>query len=373
MRIGFGVTRLVNASAVHDGIDHYVQELYQCLSVDSRVPVAFKPVVLSVLHDTAVHRLPRYPLVGALGALGASFLNDRVLSRTIDLFHAPDHMIPKLREIPVIATLHDAVPLSHPEWARGSMRGIKNWLWRKSASWAQHVITISDYSRQEIVQHFGVPESRISIVPHGVDARYFSRLDGQDSEAVIDRLSIPEQFFLFIGTLQPRKNVERIVEAHDALPLSIRKEFPLLIVGSSGWGCEALMARLRASLVGSSVRWLQGVDDYAKRVLMQRATALVFPSLCEGFGLPILEAFASQAPVITSTVSSLPEVADDAAILVNPYDAGAIMDAMALLARDERLRRDLVDKGFARAQRFTWERCAAMTVAVYDEVLKSCS
>ena len=152
--------------------------------------------------------------------------------------------------------------------------------------------------------------------------------------------------------------------------MALRPEVPLLIVGRNGWGSDALVARLRAYGPHGQVRWLQNVGDVTKRVLMQRATALVFPSLFEGFGLPVLEGFASQTPVITSNVSSLPEVAGDAAWMVDPYSVSALTEAMVTLARDEAVGRQLVPKGLERARAMTWQQCAQKTLQVYEHVLR---
>ena len=291
------------------------------------------------------------------------------LSGKVDVFHAPDHFIPKLRDVPVVATLHDAVPISHPHWTSPGLRSFKNWLWLRSSQWAQHIITISEFSKAEIVRHFGIPSERISVVHNGVDERYFERIDADQGDAAVAAMNLPERFFMFVGTFQPRKNIERIVDAHEALPPALRQAVPLLIVGRNGWGSEALVARLKAYPAGGPVRWLQNVDDLAKRVMMQRATALVFPSLLEGFGLPVLEGFASQTPVITSNQTSLPEVAGDAAWLVDPYDVRALTEAMATLAREPALCSTLVTKGLDRARQFSWAMCARRTVDVYEQVL----
>lgn len=370
LRVAIGVTRLVQARSGHDGIDHYTQELYARLPVRDRLPVAFGAVAHSTLSRVELTRWPDYRWAGMSSALtGLPFLVGDDLSGRADLFHAPDHFIPKLRDVPVVATLHDAVPVSHPHWTSSGMRRLKNWLWLRSSQWAQHIITISEFSRGEIAHHFRIEEDKISVTPLGVDERYFERLCGEEAEQAVAGLSLPERFFMFVGTFQPRKNIERIVDAHEALPTALRKAVPLLIVGRNGWGADELVARLRAYGPDGDVRWLQNVGDVAKRVMMQRATALVFPSLLEGFGLPVLEGFASQTPVITSNVTSLPEVAGNAAWLVDPYSVPAMTEAMVTLAREDAVGRDLVAKGLVRARQFTWDACARQTVQVYEQVL----
>ncbi len=369
LRVAMGITRLVKNRAGHDGLDHYTRELYARLNVRERLPVAFGSIATTKCNETPVMRWPDFRWVGLGSALTGLPLVGGALSDKVDVFHSPDHFIPKLRDVPVVATLHDAVPISHPHWTSPGMRSFKNWLWLRSSQWAQHIITISEFSRGEIVRHFGIAPERITVVHNGVDERYFERIDAAQAEAAVSALNLPERFFLFVGTFQPRKNIERIVDAHEALPPALRKDFPLLIVGRNGWGAEALVARLNGYPQNGAVRWLQNVDDLAKRVMMQRATALVFPSLLEGFGLPVLEGFASQTPVITSNVTSLPEVAGDAAWMVDPYDVRALTEAMATLAREHALGQDLVAKGLQRARQFSWDACARKTVQVYEQVL----
>jgi alpha-1,3-rhamnosyl/mannosyltransferase len=373
MKVGFGVT--VCAHGVQekrlDGIGHYTQEIFRNLNgkLDARVPVIFGSWGANLFEEIPVCRLGDYKPQALRSALTPlAFSGSKRLSKLVDIFHATDHYTPRFRGVPVVATLMDAIPLSHPQWARSRGRKLKNWLWCKSGHWADHVITISEYSRQQVSFHFNIPESRITVTPLGVDERYFERIDAVTSSLVAQRYGLPENFFLVIGTLQPRKNVERIVLAHKALPDVIREQCPLIIVGHQGWGCEDLVAELRASTARSPVRWLRNVNDFDKRVMLQRATALVFTSLLEGFGLPVLEGFASQTPVITSNSSSLPEVAADAAWQVNPLDVNAISEAMVTLAREQAVARGLVRKGLSRARLFTWSSCADKTLDAYKNL-----
>lgn len=375
MKVAIGVSIWAKALSSRrlDGIGHYTQEIYGQLGrLDVvRVPVGFGSLVRTNADGVAIERFPRYDVQALLAAgIGLPFYDmDRRLGE-VDLFHATDHLTPKLAKVPVVATLMDAIPLSHPQWVKQRLRHLKNYLWRRSGRWADHVVTISDYSRHEVSRQFGIQEDKISVTPLGVDARYYERLVGDHAEAVVNKYRLPERFFLFVGTIQPRKNLARLLDAHGALPLSVQREVPLLVVGRHGWDCDHVVRRLLAPDTQRTVRWLQDVSDFEKRVLLQRSTALVFPSLYEGFGLPVLEGFASQTPVITSTTTSLPEVAGDAAWLVDPMDTSALTDALVQLAQDTSLRDDLVTKGLARARRFTWEACARATVDVYRRVVQ---
>lgn len=376
MRVGVGTTVWSRGLVNHhlDGIGYYTQEVFRRLDHDR---VRMLPVVFGKVGDVNIDghqtiRLGRYSAAAGLAAVsGLPFMGSSLLAKQVDVFHATDHYTPKLKGVPVVATLMDAIPLSNPEWVSQGLRGLKNWLWRTSGQWADHVITISEFSRTEVSKHFRIPESRITVTPLGVADRYFERLSGDAAEAVLSKYGVPERFFVFVGTLQPRKNVERIVQAHEALPAALRAQCPLLIVGRNGWGCDDLVAKLNACVANGPVRWLQSVNDFEKRVLIQRSTALVFPSLFEGFGLPVLEGFASQTPVITSNTTSLPEVAADAAWMLDPLDVYAMADAMATLATDDALAGEFVAKGLDRARTFTWDACAAQTLKVYERVLST--
>lgn len=375
MKLGLGVTvwRAGMANDHLDGIGYYSQELYHHLAATPRLG-QISPVTFGRSAQVSRNRLdislPNYRWTALrCGLTGIPFSEAALREAGIDLFHATDHYTPRFRRTPVLATLMDAIPLSHPEWVRQRARHLKNWLWRKSAHWADHIVTISDFSKLEICRCFGVAEQKVSVIPLGVDARYFERISEPVAERQVSEMNLPACFFLFVGTLQPRKNLARVLDAHDALPPALRKEYPLLIIGRNGWGSEALIRRINAYPKGGPVRWLTGINDLTKRILMQRATALVFPSLLEGFGLPVLEGFASRTPVITSNVSSLPEVAGAAAWLVNPTDTAALTEAMAVLAREPAVAERHVAMGLQRAQMFTWGRCAENTHSLYRRLL----
>lgn len=377
MKVGYGTTALARSIAHGgvDGIGSYTRELGQALIAQGveLVPAGFRAFVGDdVLPGTGTPvDLGRHPVMATLGAVSPyTCANENALAaQQVDLFHATDHLIPKLSAIPVIATLMDAIPLSNPEWTTVKFAALRRWLLRRSGAWADHVITISEYSKRAIVEHFRIAPERISVVPLGVHARFFETIDEAARADVRKRLDLPARFFLCVGTLQPRKNLERVLDAHASLPAALRRDVPLVVVGRAGWGCEHVVARLRAMEAEHSVRWLQYLPDFDVRALMQSASALVFASLCEGFGLPVVEAFAAGLPVIASNTTSVPEVAGDAAILVDPTDAGEIADAMRLVIDAPRTLDALRSAGLARARTFSWQACADNTRAVYQAVL----
>ncbi len=368
LRVGLGTTVLHRgmASSGIDGIGHYTKALVDCFASDTGVQLIPFTFGTSGALDSGLmpYRLPSFG-ASALPSLllGRSFWGCEKLSKRVDLIHATDHLIPKCKTVPVVATIMDAIPLAHPEWVNYRFSALKNQLWRKTAGFADHIITISEHSKSDLVRFFGLHEDRITVTPLGVNERWFTKPDSRILDGIRARYQLPEFFFLFVGTLQPRKNVAKIIDAHRRLPTFTREAFPLIIVGREGWQCQDVIDRLRMNDVW--VRWLRYVPGDDLPGILRCAFALVFPSLHEGFGLPVLEAFASELPVITSNITSLPEVAGDAAILIDPHDTDSISDAMLLLTEDSAVAQQLRNKGLVRAKSFTWKKTALATLEIY--------
>ena len=374
MQIGLGATLLARGLEHHqlDGIGYYTQELAQCLpSFDCNWhPMVFGATNMAHIDQRLIQRLPRYSTAALFSSLtGLGFAGHNALRRQIDLFHATDHHIPRLPDIPVLATLMDAIPLAHAEWANTQFRSIKNKLWLHATSWADHVVTISDFAKTQIAEHFNIAEQKISVVPLGVAPRFYDRIDFSELQAVHKAHDLQRSYFLCIGTLQPRKNIQRVIDAYKSLPNVLQQAHDLVIVGRNGWGSDQLVQQLRQFSPESGVRWLGSIPDLDKRALLQGATALVFPSLSEGFGLPVLEAFASQTPVITSNTTSLPEIANAAALLIDPYDTSAIAHAMQKLAESPSLASQLRTHGLVRSRQYSWQNCAKRTTDIYQRML----
>jgi len=374
IRLGFGVTTLARSPTMggRDGIGSYTQALIKRLATHPEIdvyPISYG-YTLSPLPDGACApmRCMRYgPLAAASAVSGLLFPGSRKLRKQLDLIHAPDHIVPNYGQIPVVASIMDAIPLSNPEWVSSTLRGVKNALWKRTVQWASHVITISEYSKQEISRCFNFDKNRISVIPLGVDKKWFQPLEKNAMQVVLSKYDLPQHYFLAVGTLQPRKNIGGIIEAWRTLPKGLRKEVPLVVAGRAGWDCEDIVETLTSH--GCSLRWLSYLPDDDLFAVLKGAMALVFPSLSEGFGLPVVEAFAAGTPVITSNSTSLPEVAGDAALLVNPLDVEDIANAMRLMAEDQQFATKFRKKGKERALFYSWDKTASMTIDVYKKTL----
>ncbi len=378
MRVGLGATVMARgflAGGHLDGIGIYTCELFRALeSTDANLevlPITFGKI-LAPMGNQASSALPlSFEVSSAISYLtGLDTPGAEPLNHKLDLFHAPDHCIPRLRKTPLVASIMDVIPLTQPNYVKSSLRKVKSTVFSHLATKAQHIITISSYSALEIEQVLGISQQHITVTPLGVNRRYFDRVEPVMRESVLMRYQLAKPYFLFVGTLQTRKNVERILDAYEHLSDGVVNAFDLVIAGRARADMGKLTERLAAPRTRGSVKWIQYVPDNDLPALMQSATALVFPSLYEGFGLPVLEAFASRAPVITSNTTSLPEVAGDAAILVNPLAVEEISQAMERVANSSEDISKLIERGYARALEFTWERTAKLTAKVYRSMLE---
>jgi len=292
------------------------------------------------------------------------------VERAIDVYHATDYFVPRLRRTPVVATLYDAIPLAHPEWANPRLRRVKNAMMRSAAGHADLVLAISHAAVDELIEHYRIPRERIRVVPLGVDEGWFEPLPDEQVDALLARRGVRRGSLLFVGTLQPRKNVGTLLEAYDRLPARVRAERPLVIAGKYGWGADELRTELEARRAAGEVQWLDYVERDELRALYSTASAFVFPSLSEGFGLPVLEALAAGTPVIASDLPVLREVAGDAAAFVTPRDVDALAQAMlsvSVVSADPAAREGRRDH----ARQFDWATCSRRTLDVYREVASS--
>ncbi len=286
----------------------------------------------------------------------------------IDLFHAADFMLPPtLPRTRTVLTVHD---LAFEKYPGDTMPGMLAALRRtvpRSVKAADHVITVSEATRQDLIDLYRLPPEKVTAIPHGVAARFNPALPlPAQRRAVADKYHLPDApFILTVGTLQPRKNHLRLVQSL----ARIKMDAKLVIAGGTGWAYDQVRAEVDRLRLGERVVFAGFIDDADLPDLYRAATIFAYPALYEGFGLPVLEAMACGLPVVASNGSSLPEVAGDAGLLVDPFDVDALADALARLLDDPSARAKLRQKGIARAGQFTWARAAERTWEVYCRLL----
>ncbi len=290
----------------------------------------------------------------------------------VDLFHAPHYVLPPLTPCRAVVTIHDCIHLRFPQYLPNRL----GYAYARASLWtathrAARVITVSEASKRDILRYFRVPESRIDVIYNAIDARFWEEPSADEMDRVRQRYQLDAPFVLYAGNIKPHKNLERLIDAfhllrHERADL---RDVRLLIIGDEISKYATLRRAVHRHKLHKHVRFFGFVPDQTLAALYRLAAAFVFPSLYEGFGLPPLEAMASGTPVITSNVSSLPEVVGNAALLIDPYEPQAIADAMERVLTDAALRADLRARGLARAREFSWERSIRRVRQIYDEVM----
>jgi glycosyltransferase involved in cell wall biosynthesis len=287
--------------------------------------------------------------------------------RGFDLYHEPN-FLPLPCDLPTVATLHDLSVILHPEWHPTDRVAAYERDFRDGLARTAHVITVSEFARQEIIHVLGLPSERVTRVYNGVKSE-FRPLPAPKVAEGLRRLGLPPEYLLYVGTLEPRKNLLTLMRAYGALPDSVRQRFPLLLAGGWGWRAERLADYLKCVGEAHGVRCIGYVADAHLPLLYNGARALAFPSLYEGFGLPPVEMLACGGAVLASTAGAVVETAGAAAHLTAPHDEDGWREALLRVATDDDWWQSLRRGAVSAARPFTWEQSAADTLAVYRNVL----
>ena len=370
MRIG------IDARKLHDfGIGTYIRNLLRQLARLDR--------------DTEFVVLARPADCDALGSLGANFravpetaANYSVAEQIripfalrregVTLFHAPHYVLPPLVTCRSVVTIHDCIHLMFPQYlpSRAALTYARTSIALASRR-ATRVLTVSESSKRDILRFVDIPADKIDVIYNAYDERFGVEPREEDVERVRERYQLQDAFVLYAGNVKPHKNLERLIDAFDLVRKRGLEHLKLVLIGDEISKYAALRRAVHHHQLHKYVRFLGYLPEETLAVMYRLAGVFVFPSLYEGFGLPPLEAMASGTPVVTSNVSSLPEVAGDAAVLVDPYHPEAIADGIERVLCDEALRRDLRAKGLARAQQFSWEASARRVREIYGEAAQT--
>jgi glycosyltransferase involved in cell wall biosynthesis len=295
-----------------------------------------------------------------------------LLREHIDLFHAPHYVLPPAIHCRSVVTIHDCIHLMFPQYLPGRLAHAyaKLQMWT-AAHRSDRVLTVSEASKLDILRRFRVPADKITVVYNAIDERLSLAPTDEDVKRVSVRYQLKDPFALYVGNIRPHKNLERLIEAfHQLRQESAFEALKLVIIGDEISKYQGLRRAVHVHKLHKHVRFLGFVPLETLSVLYQLASVFVFPSLYEGFGLPPLEAMYYGTPVVTSNVSSLPEVVGDAAMLVDPYSSESIADGMRRVLTDEHLRAFLRERGMARAREYSWEQSVRRIREVYGEVME---
>jgi len=313
-------------------------------------------------------KLSNSSIATSLALRGLSLASQFQLSRYSGaVFHSPNFHLPRAAG-PSVVTIHDLTYFHYPHFHPRARIG---WMRRAvppSLALAGHIICVSEATRADLIHTHEVDPGKASVIYPGVSHRFRLRSADETADILRQYGLRHEGYFLMVATIEPRKNLEGLLDAYLSFSKSLRQEIPLVLVGGAGWRCEATLQRIH-SVADEGVRWLGYTPEHFLPFLYSGALCFVYPSFYEGFGLSVLEAQASGVPVITSFAASLPEVANMRAILVDPREPADLHAAMLRAVEDNGWRADSIRVGLEHAARFSWQACADQTVAVYRSLL----
>jgi glycosyltransferase involved in cell wall biosynthesis len=294
-----------------------------------------------------------------------------VAREKLDVFHSPASTIPLAYGKNAVITIHDLAIYHEPAWFPRQIFSTRVSVPR-SLSHAKKVIAVSCHTQKDLIKFLKIPKEKIAVILNGVEERKdIDKIDPKDRQKTKNKFGIKQDFILFIGTIQPRKNIEGLISAYGKLRgTKIYDNYELVIAGKKGWDYEKVFKEVKKNNLTRKVIFTDYISREDKIRLLNAASCFCFPSFYEGFGLSILEAFQQGTPVVTSNITSMPEVAWDAAVLVNPYSASELSEALQKILINKSLREKLIKKGYDRVKKFSWEKCARKTLAVYKSVAK---
>ncbi len=306
----------------------------------------------------------------------SSLVKSDLLKNNIDIYHGLSHEIPKgidATKIKSIVTMHDLIFERFPEQYGLIDRKIYRYKFQYACKHANKIIAISEQTKNDLVELYDVPEHKIAVCYQSCDERFFKTVSDEEKERIKKIYDLPDQFFLYTGSIIERKNLLIICKALELLKKKI--QIPLVVIGDGGEYKQQVKNFLRENNLEALVMFLSEQESTAQQpgytmatdfpAIYQQAACMIYPSIFEGFGIPVLEALCSKIPVITSNISSLPEAGGDGALYISPNDFAALADYMEQIISNDELRSTLIEKGWAHAQKFTGEKCATEVMNEY--------
>lgn len=317
---------------------------------------------------TRIRRIPEWLLRRCWNSLNAPTVEQ--LIGAVDIYHNLAFFGMPQRSGKQVSTVHDLLFLRFPDMFTDDIRNSLTEAVTDAVKRADFLITVSKAARSDLVELLDVPAEMTRVIYEAASPVFKPVDDGDRVRSVLDRYAIQKDYFMFLGAAEPRKNLPFLLEAYGNLDKGIRKDYCLVISGPARWGGGSITDKIREYGIKEDVVMTGYVSDYDAASLYGGARAFVFPSLGEGFGLPVLEAMSCGTPVICSNASSMPEIAGDAAYLIDPTDVESLVKAMTRLADDDTLFEDLKTKGLERSGVFSWDKNVSETLEVYKDLLE---
>ena len=370
MRIG------IDARKLHDfGIGTYIRSLLRQLAHldrDTEYVLLCRPADAPSLATLGENFRPVPERAGNYSVTEQIRVPFALKRHGVSLFHAPHYVLPPLVPCRSVVTIHDCIHLMFPQYLPGKLAfGYARTSIVLAARRATRVLTVSHSSKRDILKTVDVPPEKIDVIYNAYDERFSTPPPPEAIVRVRERYQLDAPFILYAGNVKPHKNLERLIDAFELVRKQGLDDVKLVLIGDDISKYAALRRAVHRHHLHKHVRFLGYMPEDTLAVMYRLASVFVFPSLYEGFGLPPLEAMASGTPVVTSNVSSLPEVAGEAAVLVNPYEASAIADGIIRVLTDRAFSEDLRQKGLARAKQFSWEASARRVREIYGEVAQA--
>ncbi|MFC2034336.1 glycosyltransferase family 4 protein [Chloroflexota bacterium] len=377
MRIGIDYTLAVTETA---GIARHIREIVaSLLEIDHEneyilvvASDAQGDIINTLSRKVEVHKLPFSNKTARKlwHQFGLPFPLE-FLTTQFDVFHSPDFLLPPLRKAQGIVTIHDLAHILYPQYTDPRIVKYFTKAVNRSLERAKKVVAVSESTKKDIVKLLGVDADKIDVVYNAVDEMFVPIKDKKQLSVVKDKYKIDHPFILSIGSIQPRKNLQRLIEAYGIIHQDKEINHQLLLIGGAQWLAGDLKKKIEKLGLQDDVRFLGFVPDEDLPHLITLADVFSFPSLYEGFGIPPLEALACGTPVVSSNAPAMPEVLGDAAILVDPMNINALAEALKRSLLDKELRSKLVKKGLKRSKIFTWENAAKKQLEVYQKAGQS--
>ncbi len=292
-------------------------------------------------------------------------LKSYVKKKHIDLYHSPHYIVPNIFKIPTVVTIHDLITLDFPELCKNQSVFYFRLFFKRTIHNSRAIITVSNTVKKDILRHFDVDEHKIKVIYPGIDSIFKKTIDFD----VTKKYSLPEKYILFVGNIEGKKNLTRLLLAYKELINQKKIDHKLVLVGKDGWKNKSVYKTITKQNLKEHILFTGYVPKKDLPAIYSMADLFVFPSIYEGFGIPPLEAMACGTPVIVSNQGASPEVCRDACLQVNPYDIHGMAKGIEILLNNKELRKNKINLGLERVKQFNWQTTAKETLKVYEEAI----